>query len=74
MWMGMLDKSPLASLRVFLSAASAILDTSPRSRDRIASRAALKGFISAAFIVAHPPHKTERIPAGHPAVRQAFPW
>ena len=36
MWIGMLDRSPLASLRVFRSAASAIVETSPRNLARIA--------------------------------------
>jgi hypothetical protein len=51
MWIGMLEMSPLASARVLPRAASAIVDTSPRSRARIASSAALKGFISAAFML-----------------------
>jgi hypothetical protein len=52
---GMLERSPLASERVCRRAASAIVVTSPRNRARIASRATLKGFISATFMVAFMP-------------------
>src|SRR5262245_41771628 len=48
--MGMLDRSPLDSLRVLLRAASAIALTSPRTRDRMAKSCRLKAFISIFFI------------------------
>src|SRR6476620_10111424 len=50
MWIGMLDKSPEASLRGLRRAASAIAFTSPRKRDRSPSSMFLQPFDSVFFM------------------------
>jgi hypothetical protein len=47
----MLERSPLDSVRVLLSAASAMAETSPRNRARIATKRDLNTFNSDFFII-----------------------